>query len=245
MANQQGAGNMQCWMARQPLRQAARTLYLRACERLYHEFAWSYEWVAAGVSLGGWQHWRRAALAHVNGSHVLELGPGPGALLAELQPRVPFAMGLEHSAQMMATALRQTASSRLPLVQGDARAIPLAGGQFDTVLSTFPAPYLLEAETLREVARVLRPGGRLVVMGLWVTGPAWRLHRQVEEVEAGAAVAAGAPRRLLDMAEARLSEVGLQMTALQERVCHRLPVGGAVATVGGFVAIKAQRPDVR
>ena len=34
------------------------------------------------------------------------------------------------------------------------------------MVSTFPAPYIVEATSLREIARVLRPGGQLVVVGL-------------------------------------------------------------------------------
>jgi SAM-dependent methyltransferase len=44
-------------------------------------------------------------------------------------------------------------------------------------VSTFPAPYILQAPTLAECARVLRPGGRLVVAGLWVRLGDERLRR--------------------------------------------------------------------
>lgn len=46
--------------------------------------------------------------------------------------------------------------------------MPFADGAFDTIVSTFPAPYILAEATLGECARVLRPGGRLVIGGLWV-----------------------------------------------------------------------------
>ncbi len=58
-------------------------------------------------------------------------------------------------------------------MQAHAQALPFGEGSFDTVVSTFPAAYILEQETLQEAARVLRSarkdgeGGRLVVVGLW------------------------------------------------------------------------------
>jgi hypothetical protein len=56
------------------------------------------------------------------------------------------------------------------LVQGRGEAMPWANQAFDTVVATFPAPYILAAETLAECARVLcTPGGRVVIGGLWVT----------------------------------------------------------------------------
>ena len=56
----------------------------------------------------------------------------------------------------------------VPAVCGTALVLPFSSGVFDTIVATFPAPYILQPETLGECRRVLRPGGRLVVVGLWV-----------------------------------------------------------------------------
>ncbi|MGL4648231.1 MAG: class I SAM-dependent methyltransferase, partial [Caldilineaceae bacterium] len=158
-----------------------RDLYLWACERLYHELAPAYDWAAAAVSLGAWDAWRRSALAHLppaddaQSLRVLELGPGTGALLAQMVDAGHTVVGLERSAPMVATALAsQPWRGRAPLCQGDARALPFGAASFDAALATFPAPFILEAATLAEAARVIRPGGRLIVVGLWTSAPQWR-----------------------------------------------------------------------
>ena len=54
-------------------------------------------------------------------------------------------------------------------IHGRVQALPLRDACCDTVVSTFPTPYIVEVESLGEIARVLRPGGgRLVVVGLTV-----------------------------------------------------------------------------
>ena len=155
-----------------------RDCYLWACERLYHELAPAYDLISRGVSGGAWPHWRRLALAHVAPGSLLEIGFGTGELLAELVAAGFDVTGLELSPAMHAVAAARLAQQgqAAPRVQARAQAISLAAASFDTVLSTFPAPYILEAAALRECRRVLRSGGRLVVAGLWVrfTGSALR-----------------------------------------------------------------------
>jgi SAM-dependent methyltransferase len=58
-----------------------------------------------------------------------------------------------------------------PRVLASAFALPFASALFDTVVSTFPAGYILRVDALRELARVLRPEGRLVIVGLAVELP--------------------------------------------------------------------------
>jgi SAM-dependent methyltransferase len=156
------------------VRRFSRWLYLWACERLYHELAPVYDPISRLVSAGAWPSWRRTVLAHLRGPEVLELGFGTGELLAELGAE-QFAdawrvTGLELSPAMQIVAARRLAqrSSAPPRVQAPAQQMPFAAGSFDSIVATFPAPYILQAETLAECVRVLRPGGRLVVAGLWV-----------------------------------------------------------------------------
>lgn len=149
-----------------------------ATHRLYDELAWAYDPVSAFVSAGRWDHWRRLALDSVAGPRVLELGFGTGELLLEMAGRGLDVCGLEVSAAMQRVTARKVAQRRHPVsrLRGRTQALPFVDATFDTVIATFPAGYILEAATLQEVCRVLRPaGGRLVVAALSVELPlSWR-----------------------------------------------------------------------
>ena len=134
----------------------------RAFQALYHEAAWSYDAVAWGVSFGQWHDWGAAALPFLTGPRVLELGHGPGHLLAELTGCGYDVVGLDLSRQMGAQAQRRTPIARL--VRARAQAAPFAAGSFDNVLATFPTAYITSPETVTAIYHLLRPGGRLVVV---------------------------------------------------------------------------------
>lgn len=140
---------------------------------LYHSFAWSYDGVAALVSLGRWADWRRAALPHVIGPRVLEIGYGTGHLQADLLGLGCQAFGLDESRQMAALA-RQTLLDRglqPSLVRGLAQAMPFAAERLDCVLATFPSEFISDAHSLSEIYRLLKPAGRLVVIPMaWFGG---------------------------------------------------------------------------
>lgn len=153
-------------------------LYLWATYRLYDEFAWAYDLAAWLVSLGRWAGWRSSALAYVRGERVLEVGFGTGALLAEMAGQGLQVTGLELSMPMHRRTARRLARQGLavPRVRAAVQEAPFAGGQFDSIVSTFPAGYIVEAASLREMARLLRrpdaatgaEGGRLIVVGLFM-----------------------------------------------------------------------------
>lgn len=128
---------------------------------LYNEMAWTYDLVSWGVSLGGWQAWGQAALPFVAGNRVLEIGHGPGHLLRALETADFHPIGLDLSPYMGRLAQKRTTA---PLVQGNVQGLPFASGAFDTVLSTFPTNYIMEATTLAEVWRVLAENGRFVII---------------------------------------------------------------------------------
>jgi SAM-dependent methyltransferase len=160
--------------------------YVWACERLYDELAWSYDWVSRLVSLGRWSRWRRYALDHVvhEPGRILEIGFGTGELLLALAGRGAQVVGLEPSTAMQrVTARKLAAQGRVALrVQARGEAMPFADGSFAAILATFPASYIVDQRTLQECARLLqgdegsmgRNAGRLIIVGLWVSlRPAW------------------------------------------------------------------------
>jgi SAM-dependent methyltransferase len=139
-----------------------------AFERLYREFAWSYDAVAALVSAGRWRAWALTGLTFAGG-RTLELGCGTGNLQQALAATPGIApIGLDRSPQMLGLARRKRRRSHEPssLLRADARAIPLREATVDSVVATFPSEYIADRGTVAEIRRVLRPGGHVAV-ALW------------------------------------------------------------------------------
>lgn len=136
---------------------------------LYTRGAWAYDLVAGLVSLGRWNAWVRGMALWPEaepGMWVLELGFGPGYLQAELARQGFRAAGVDLSPYMARRARRHLQARHLPvrLVLARAQGLPFPDETFHRVVATFPTEYILDPHTLREVARVLRPGGRLDVL---------------------------------------------------------------------------------
>ncbi len=131
---------------------------------LYNEFAWTYDLVAWTVSLGQWKAWTRTATGYLRGERVLELAHGPGHLLVTMAERGLAPVGLDLSPYMGRLAKRRLKKGGLAVPLVRAQALPFCAGCFDSAVATFPTEFILGPSTLRETARVLRIGGRLVVV---------------------------------------------------------------------------------
>jgi SAM-dependent methyltransferase len=105
-------------------------------------------------------------LGDVRGQRVLELGAGAAAGARWLDGQGATVTALDLSAGMLrhAREAEQRTGVRVPLVQADALALPFADSVFDIVCTAFGAiPFVADSgAAMREVARVLRPGGSWV-----------------------------------------------------------------------------------
>jgi ubiquinone/menaquinone biosynthesis C-methylase UbiE len=178
---------------------------------LYHQFAWSYDFVAALVSLGHWNDWVRTALPHLEG-RVLELGFGPGHLQQAMFDGGLQPFGVDESRQMARQARRRLTKvgRRLSLTRGRARHLAFPEATFDRVVATFPSEYIFEPEAIHEIGRVLVPGGRLVIVPMaWITGskPLERIAAWVFRITGETA----APENLLPAIKARFTAGGFEV----------------------------------
>jgi demethylmenaquinone methyltransferase/2-methoxy-6-polyprenyl-1,4-benzoquinol methylase len=110
----------------------------------------------------GWRRATRAALRLQTGQRVLDVGAGTGVSTEELARSGAYAVGADLSIGM----LRAGRHSRpfVPLLAGDALQLPFADATFDAVTISFALRNVVDTRAaLRELARVTRPGGRLVV----------------------------------------------------------------------------------
>ncbi len=136
---------------------------------LYNEFAFTYDTVSKVVSFGAWRCWGRAGLKHLNaaaGDAVLEIAHGTGDIHVDLHAAGYRVIGIDLSPNMGKIASRKLRKQGIipALARGKAQALPFASESFAAVISTFPAEFIVAPETLREVNRVLRPGGRFVIV---------------------------------------------------------------------------------
>ena len=149
---------------------------------LYHQFAFTYDLVAATVSLGRWKDWVLSVAPFIEGTRILEIGHGPGHLQRALLDRNLLAVGIDESSQMGRLAKRnltrffrskRTTSkshtgfsgyAQISLARGISQYLPFPPGSFDTLVSTFPSEYIFDRKTLDEAQRVLTGNGRFVIL---------------------------------------------------------------------------------
>lgn len=201
------------------------------------------------LSLGRDRAWRRTAAREAGlrpGGEALDVCAGTGDLAFELERRGGRVLALDFCPEMLRRGATKAASRRsaVRFVAGDALALPFAPQTFDAATVAFGLRNLADARAgLAEMGRVLRPGGRLVVLeftrpgkgpfaalfrayarrvlpavGGWITG-----RREAYEY---------LPRTLLQFGSPAELAAAVEAAGFSQVRCRTL-TGGIVACVGG------------
>ena len=149
----------------------------REIAAMFDAVARRYDLTNTVLSGGRDRAWRRAtrdALAPRPGERVLDLAAGTAVSTVELAATGAMAVACDFSLGM----LRAGRGRVVAKVAGDALALPFADGAFDAVTISFGLRNVADVDTvLAELARVTRPGGRLVVCEF--SRPTWAPFRTV------------------------------------------------------------------
>jgi len=141
------------------------TLSAAGVRRMFDRIAPVYDAMNRAMTGGLDRRWRRVTVAAVvqPGDRVLDACCGTGDLAIASLPVAREIVGLDFSERMLERARRKAPA--IEWVQGDALALPFADESFDAATVGFGVRNLEDLEAgLRELHRVLRPGGRLGVL---------------------------------------------------------------------------------
>ena len=132
---------------------------------MFDRIAPVYDVMNRAMTVGLDRRWRRLAVSRVvwPGDRVLDACCGTGDLALEAERRGGRVTGLDFSRRMLDRAHGK--SGTIEWVQGDALALPFRDGEFDAATVGFGVRNLDDLDLgLRELHRVLRPGGRVAVL---------------------------------------------------------------------------------
>ena len=179
----------------------ARTRHAR---ELFAPLGETYDRYARVLSFGQDPRWRSFLVSRVpaDALRVLDVATGTAAVaigLARAQP-ARTVVGIDQSAEMLEAGRRRVehagSSERIELLEGRGEALPFADGEFDALTFTYLLRYVDDVPaTLRELARVVRPGGTVAMLEFGVPRggwrPLWELYVRVGLPAAGAVVSPG------------------------------------------------------
>ena len=156
----------------------------------------TYDRYARLLSFGQDPRWRAFLVSRIpaEAKRVLDVATGTGAVALALVESGHTVVGIDQSAEMLAVA-----RARLPEVafhEGRAEALPFADAEFDALTFTYLLRYVDDVPaTLRELARVVRPGGAVAMQEFGLPRSAWRplweLYVRIGLPAAGAVIAPG------------------------------------------------------
>jgi demethylmenaquinone methyltransferase/2-methoxy-6-polyprenyl-1,4-benzoquinol methylase len=146
---------------------------------MFDQVAARYDITNDVLALGQTRRWRTAVVQAIDpkaGERVLDLAAGTGTSSVPFAKAGAFVVPTDFSLGMLTEGRRRQPS--LPFVAGDALHLPFADGAFDAATIAFGLRNLVDREAgLRELLRVVRPGGRLVVCEF--SQPVWGPFRTV------------------------------------------------------------------
>jgi demethylmenaquinone methyltransferase/2-methoxy-6-polyprenyl-1,4-benzoquinol methylase len=194
-------GNREIWEA-ETMNEVAASERKSGALALFAGLDRRYDLLSAALSLGQDPRWRRAMVASIRAERedcVLDVATGTGLVARALVESYDCeVVGVDQSRDMLAGARRALASRpdlapRIDLVQAEAERLPFADAEFDHLTFTYLLRYVDDpAATLRELARVVKPGGRIAALEfglpdppLW--RPLWRLYTRLVLPAAGRA----------------------------------------------------------
>jgi demethylmenaquinone methyltransferase / 2-methoxy-6-polyprenyl-1,4-benzoquinol methylase len=156
----------------------------------FDESAPDYDWVNQAISFGSGARYRREALLRAGlaaGMCALDVACGTGVVAAQAQKVVGpegLVVGLDPSAGMLTQAGARGVRRR---VLGVAEALPLPDRRFDLLSMGYALRHVADLRTtFREYRRVLKPGGRVLI--LEITPPASRLRFRLLKLYLGGVV---------------------------------------------------------
>jgi demethylmenaquinone methyltransferase / 2-methoxy-6-polyprenyl-1,4-benzoquinol methylase len=214
------------------------TLEPESVRGMFDRIAPVYDVMNHVMTAGLDRRWRKLAVREVvwPGDRVLDACCGTGDLAVEAERRGGRVVGLDFSERMLERARKK--SGAIEWVQGDALALPFGDGEFDAATVGFGVRNLADLEGgLRELARVLRPGGKLAVLEITrprgLLKPFFRLWFDVFVPLLGKVLPGGKAYTYLPASVRRFPGPD-DLTALFERagfadVRYRLLGGGSVA----------------
>lgn len=156
----------------------------RFARRLFTGLPARYDLLAEVLSLGQNRRWRREAVAHVaaaSPSHVLDVATGTAGVALRLTTQTEARVtGLDLTEAMLQRGARNIRAAgmdrRIVLVAGQAERLPFPDATFDGLTFTYLLRYVADpAATLKELARVVKPGGPVASLEFHVPpNAAWR-----------------------------------------------------------------------
>jgi demethylmenaquinone methyltransferase/2-methoxy-6-polyprenyl-1,4-benzoquinol methylase len=137
-----------------------------------------YDWMGALLSFGQDRRWRRAMVATLGvgtAERVADVAAGTGLVTAEIVRRYGCrVVAIDQSDEMLGHARSKLArdprlADRVEVVQAQAERLPFADGEFDGLTTGYLFRYVDDpAATIRELARVVRPGGTIASLEFFV-----------------------------------------------------------------------------